>query len=124
MRHNHNPEFHRSLIAGRQIWAVSTEEASPMYLKKVDGPRAITLPDGTVLSRADLPPKDTWRWVASRKVVLVRAVEHGLIPLAEVLERYDLSEEEFTLWTEAVKNHGEVALKVTAIQKYRQPKVD
>lgn len=91
-----------------------------MYLKKVVGPRAITLPDGTVLSRADLPPVDTRRWVASRKAVLVKAVRHGLIPLAEVLERYGLSEEEFALWTEAVEKHGEVALKVTAIQKYRQ----
>jgi hypothetical protein len=95
-----------------------------MYLKKVDGQRTVTLPDGSVLSRADLPPRDTRRWVASRKVVLVRAVEYGLIPLAEVLERYDLSEEEFLLWSNAMKKHGEVALKVTAIQKYRQLKVD
>lgn len=91
-----------------------------MYLKKVDGPRAVTLPDGTVLTRADLPPKETHRWVASRKAVLMRAVAYGLIPLAEVLERYDLSEEEFTIWTEAVAKHGEAALKVTAIQKFRQ----
>ncbi|MGR3698848.1 MAG: DUF1153 domain-containing protein, partial [Roseovarius sp.] len=27
-----------------------------MYLKKVEGPRAVTLADGTVFSRADLPP--------------------------------------------------------------------
>ncbi|MGR3371556.1 MAG: DUF1153 domain-containing protein, partial [Pseudooceanicola nanhaiensis] len=36
-----------------------------MYLKKVNGPRAVTLPDGTVFSRADLPPPETARWVAS-----------------------------------------------------------
>lgn len=95
-----------------------------MYLKKVAGPRAVTLPDGTVLSRADLPPRDTRRWVASRKAVLVKAVAYGLIPLKEVLETYNLSEEEFTLWSEAVKNHGEAALKVTALQRFRQLKVD
>lgn len=91
-----------------------------MYLKRVDGPRQVTLPDGSVLSRADLPPPDTRRWVASRKAVVVRAVIHGLLTEAEALERYALSAEEFDLWRNAVERHGEAGLKVTAIQKYRQ----
>lgn len=91
-----------------------------MYLKKVDGPRAVTLPDGTILTRADLPPRDTRRWVASRKAVIVQAVTHGLITRAEVLERYGLSEEEFDLWSGAVEKFGIQGLKVTAIQKFRQ----
>ena len=91
-----------------------------MYLKKVDGPRQVTLPDGSILTRADLPPVDTRRWVASRKAVVVKAVIYGLIPEAEALERYALSEEEFVLWRQAVETHGEKALKVTTIQKYRQ----
>lgn len=91
-----------------------------MYLKKVDGPRQVTLPDGRVLSRADLPAADTRRWVASRKAVVVLAVEYGLIGRAEALERYALSEEEFDLWQGAVTAHGVEGLKVTAIQKYRQ----
>lgn len=91
-----------------------------MYLKKVDGPRQVTLPDGTILSRADLPPVETRRWVASRKAIVVRAVAHGLIGLGEALERYRLSEEEFDSWRAAISTHGEEALKVTALQKYRQ----
>ncbi len=91
-----------------------------MYIKRVDGPRQITLPDGTHLSRADLPPADTRRWVASRKAVVVKAVVHGLLAESEALERYALSEEEFQLWRSAVETHGDKALKVTAIQKYRQ----
>ena len=91
-----------------------------MYLKRVDGPRQITLPDGSILTRADLPPADTRRWVASRKAVVVRAVVHGLIAESEALERYALSPEEFDLWRRAVETHGEAALKVTTIQKYRQ----
>ncbi|MEL5878573.1 DUF1153 domain-containing protein [Cereibacter sphaeroides] len=91
-----------------------------MYLKRVDGPRQVTLPDGTVLSRADLPPPDTRRWVASRKAAVVKAVIHGLITEREALDRYSLSEEEFALWRSAVAAHGEKALKVTMIQKYRQ----
>lgn len=91
-----------------------------MYLKRVDGPRQVTLPDGSTLSRADLPSPDTRRWVASRKATVVRAVLYGLITQTEAQERYALSEEEFDLWRQAVEQHGENALKVTAIQKYRQ----
>lgn len=91
-----------------------------MFLKKIDGPRAVTLPDGTIMTRADLPPAETRRWVASRKARVVKAVAFGLLPLKEALERYALSEEEFALWRDAVEKHGEKALKVTAIQKFRQ----
>jgi hypothetical protein len=91
-----------------------------MFLKRVDGPRQVILPDGSILTRADLPPADTRRWVASRKSVVVRAVVYGLISEKEALERYALSEEEFALWRNAVARHGDDGLKVTAIQKYRQ----
>lgn len=91
-----------------------------MFLKKIDGPRAVTLPDGTIMTRADLPKPETRRWVASRKALVVRAVVHGLLPLKEALERYGLSEEEFALWQRAIEDHGESALKVTRIQQYRQ----
>jgi hypothetical protein len=84
-----------------------------MYLRKVDGPRAVTLPDGTVMTRADLPPPETRRWVASRKAAVVRAVEAGLISRQAALETYSLSEEEFVSWEEAVATHGEGALRTT-----------
>lgn len=92
-----------------------------MYLKKVDGPRAVRLPDGSVMTRADLPPAKTRRWVASRKAAVVRAVNVGLLSPAEAMKTYGLSEEEFTGWQTAVALHGEAALKATALQKYRQP---
>jgi|SRR6056297_2158486 len=92
-----------------------------MYLKKVEGPRAITLPDGTVLTRADLPDPGVQRWVASRKATVVKAVRHGLVTREEVLERYGLSGEELDGWLSAVERHGERALKATAVQRYRQP---
>ncbi|AQS48309.1 MULTISPECIES: DUF1153 domain-containing protein [Thioclava] len=91
-----------------------------MYLKKVDGPRAVTLADGTILTRADLPSPKTRRWVASRKAVIVQAVAHDLISRDEVLERYGLSDEELDLWIEAIERHGIQGLKVTAIQKLKQ----
>ncbi len=91
-----------------------------MYLKKVDGPRAVTLPDGQVLSQADLPPANTRRWVVSRKVAVVRGVLYGLLSQEDALEKYGLSEEEFSSWVKAVADHGEDALKATTLQKYRQ----
>ena len=91
-----------------------------MYLKKVDGRRQVTLPDGSILSRADLPAPDTKRWVASRKAVVVKAVRYGLLTRSDALERYALSEEEFDLWHDAVEKHGDKALRVTTLQKYRQ----
>ncbi|MBI1418021.1 MAG: DUF1153 domain-containing protein [Limimaricola sp.] len=92
-----------------------------MYLRKVDGPRSVTLPDGSIMTRADLPPGDTRRWVASRKAAVVRAVTAGLISRAIALERYGLSDEEFSAWERAISAHGEAALKATAVQRYRQP---
>ena len=84
-----------------------------MYLKKVEGPRAVTLPDGSVMTRADLPPPDTQRWVASRKLQVVRAVAHGLIARAEAEAMYQISAEEFQEWLDAVSRRGADGLKVT-----------
>jgi hypothetical protein len=106
------------LLAGKK------SKGAVMFLRKVDGPRSVTLPDGSVMTRADLPPADTVRWVASRKVAVVRGVAYGLISRAEALDRYRLSEEEFAGWVLAVADHGQEALKTTALKKYRQPKVD
>ena len=92
-----------------------------MFIKKAKGPRSVRLPDGTIMSLADLPPVETGRWVASRKAAVVRAVAHGLIETKEALETYSLSEDEFLSWVRAVAEHGEEALKTTTIQKYRPP---
>ncbi len=92
-----------------------------MYLKKVEGPRAVNLPDGSVMTLADLPPADTRRWVASRKLAVVRGVAYGLISQSEALARYGLSIEEFYTWLAAVSEHGEEALKITFLKNYRQP---
>ncbi|MGI9389067.1 MAG: DUF1153 domain-containing protein [Boseongicola sp.] len=76
-----------------------------MYLKKVNGPRAVTLADGTVMTRADLPDARTRRWVASRKAAVVRAVICGLISREDALKHYNLSDEEFDAWHALVERH-------------------
>ena len=90
-----------------------------MFVKKSRGPRTATLSDGTILSLADLP-EPGMRWVASRKAVVVAAVHHGLLSRSEVIERYDLSEEEFDSWVRAIERHGRDALKITQLQKFKQ----
>jgi hypothetical protein len=96
----------------------------PMYMKKVRGPVQIELPNGQTLNRSDLPPPTTRRWVARRKFTVVQAVYGGLLTIEEACEMYDLSKEELSGWCDSAKSHGTSALKVTKIQKYRQPKVD
>lgn len=91
-----------------------------MYIRKIQGPHAVSLPDGTTMTRSDLPSPDTTRWVASRKAAVVRAVAHGLLSAEEAIRTYSLSEEELSCWTEAVERHGEKALKTTALQKFRE----
>lgn len=92
-----------------------------MYLKRSRGPAAVTLPDGRILSRSDLPGADTRRWVASRKAAVVQAVTHGLLSVEDACDVYALSEEELDAWRHAVDAHGEKALKATRLQAYRQP---
>ncbi len=92
-----------------------------MFLKKIDGPRAVTLPCGRIMTRADLPDPGTRRWVASRKAAVVRAVQHGLLSVAGAIEMYDLSAEELDHWCSVAERHGELALKATALPLYRQP---
>lgn len=90
-----------------------------MFLKRIDGPRTVTLPDGSTMTRADLPPVDTYRWVASRKAAVVKAVLAGLITEEEALRRYALSQEEFAGWKEAVRERGLAGLKVTGSKRNR-----
>lgn len=92
-----------------------------MLVKKIMGPSAVKLPDGSTLTRGDLPPSSTRRWVIRRKVTVVLAVTSGLLSLKEACEMYGLSEEEFHLWRTAMLEHGRGGLRVTHLKKYRQP---
>jgi hypothetical protein len=91
-----------------------------MFIRREKGPVFVTMPDGSKMSRADLPPKNTRRWVARRKAVVVNAVNSGLIQEQEACDMYGLSSEELHSWRVAMQTHGTRALKATAVQKYRQ----
>lgn len=91
-----------------------------MFLKKVDGPRSVTLPDGSIMTHADLPPASTRSWVVSRKAAEVRGVVYSLLSQSDALSRYSLSEEELESWCDAGTGHGLKALRATHLQSYRK----
>ena len=76
-------------------------------------------PDGSPLTKADLPPSDTKRWVIRRKAEVVAAVRGGLLTLEEACERYTLTVEEFAAWQKAIEKHGLPGLRATRVQHYR-----
>ena len=68
--------------------------------------RYVTGPDGSALTIADLPPKDTKRWVIRPKAEVVAAVRGGLLSLEEACERYKLTVDEFLSWQRSIDGHG------------------
>ncbi len=77
-------------------------------------------PDGELLTRADLPPPMTKRWVPRRKAQVVAAVRGGLLKLEEACARYELSVEEYLSWQYAIKHFGLPGLRVKHLQHHRQ----
>ena len=76
-------------------------------------------PDGSPLTIADLPPRNTKRWVIRRKAEVVAAVRGGLLSLEEACARYTLTVEEFLSWQQSIDAHGLAGLRTTRIQQYR-----
>jgi hypothetical protein len=77
-------------------------------------------PDGRTLTLADLPQRETTRWVTRRKAEVVAAVQGGLLSLDEACERYRLSVEEYLSWQHAIARHGMEGLRATHVQEHRQ----
>ena len=72
------------------------------------------------LDHVGLPPRNTTRWVARRKAQVVIAVETGRISLAEAMERYSLSLEEYQSWRHALDRNGIAGLRIAAAQEGRR----
>lgn len=88
-----------------------------------NGVKHVQGPDGTPLSIADLPPRDTKRWVIRRKAVVVAAVRGGLISLEEACERYNLTVDEYLSWQRSIDLHGVPGLRASKLQYYRGSRV-
>jgi transposase-like protein len=62
--------------------------------------------DRTAAERPSLPDTHTARWVAGRKRQILRALDEGLITLAEVCRRYELTAEEIAEWRRRSRSGG------------------
>jgi hypothetical protein len=59
-----------------------------------------------VITLADLPQPKNVRWVKSRKLIVVAAVQAGLLTMEDACARYELSREEFLSWHRAFGLEG------------------
>ena len=75
--------------------------------------RYVIGPDGAPLTVADLPPKDTKRWVIRRKAEVVAAVRGGLLSIEEACDRYKLTVDEFLSWQRSIDPQGLPGLRTT-----------
>lgn len=67
-----------------------------------------------------LPPPNTQRWVKSRKIAVIKAIETGVLSDESACQRYSLSQEELDSWRIALNRHGPGALRTTHINRYRR----
>lgn len=67
-----------------------------------------------------LPPPNTQRWVKSRKLAVIKAIERKVLSDEEACKRYSLSQEELDSWKAALNRHGPGALRTTHINRYRR----
>jgi len=82
-------------------------------------PDSVIGPLGEELSKRDLPPPETSRWVVRRKAQVVAAVNGGLLSVREACDRYGLTLEELASWQRAIDREGMPGLRATRVQHYR-----
>ena len=67
-----------------------------------------------------LPPPTTQRWVKSRKIAVIKAIESGVLTDEQACQRYSLTAEELDSWKAALNRHGPGALRTTHLNRYRR----
>lgn len=67
-----------------------------------------------------LPPPNTQRWVKSRKIAVIKAIENGVLSDEAACTRYNLSQEELDSWKKALNRFGPGALRTTHLNRYRR----
>ena len=67
-----------------------------------------------------LPPPTTQRWVKSRKIAVIKAIENGVLTDEQACQRYSLTPEELDSWKAALNKHGPGALRTTHLNRYRR----
>lgn len=78
---------------------LETHKHKKLMLREAALPRLkYTVVCGRVITIADLPEPKNVRWVKSRKLIVVAAVQAGLLSIEDACARYELSREEFLSW--------------------------
>ena len=77
--------------------------------------RYVIGPDGSPLTVANLPPRDTKRWVIRRKAEVVAAVRGGLLSFEEACERYKITVDELLSWQRSIDKHGLAGLRTISV---------
>ena len=67
-----------------------------------------------------LPPTNTVRWVASRKTMVLAAIDAGSLSIEEACLMYCLTIEEIASWSRLTELHGRDGLKTSKIGGYRK----
>jgi hypothetical protein len=67
-----------------------------------------------------LPPSNTVRWVASRKIMVLAAIDAGSLSIEEACLMYRLSIEEIASWSRMTELHGRDGMKISRLGKYRK----
>lgn len=76
------------------------------------------------LTDENIPPKNTTRWVKSRKLAVIRAIKSGYYTAEEACAYYELSMEELESWKRMLENHGPDALRTTHLRRYRNKDIE
>jgi hypothetical protein len=95
-------------------------DIAPPLPRPSAGSTQVRGPTGRLITREDLPPADTVRWVPRRKAELVCALMAGVISQAEAISRYTLSIEELVRWTDLYLRFGQRGLMTTRTGALRQ----
>lgn len=74
--------------------------------------------------KTSLPPADTKRWVKSRKLAVIQAIEDGDLTDEAACQRYDISPEELESWKRLTRRYGPQALRTTHLKEYREPETN
>lgn len=109
--------LHIPLTRVRAILNVGKTWGEPMQNIDFADNVSVRIANGTILTLSDLPDRATKRWIASRKMTVVRAVAYGLLERQEALARYEISEDEFQEWVSNMYEHGLEGLKTTQRHK-------
>jgi len=76
---------------------------------------------GDIIAPYDLP-KPNSRWNSQRKSVVVLAVQAGMVSLEDILNRYSMTQKEFRIWEEELRDNGASGLQVTKHQQNKRKK--